>query len=136
MSRKQHSTGAYSTSFNLKQLILLQLFLNGTLIHHSFSLLWESRITVHWSLPALKTRHFFPEIRRLTSLNKNKSPKHDFQKVFNSDLNQIKPIDHRNLLVTQQPIAMGGKRNYFTHNLSWIQQPQINIKKLHQILKL
>ena len=60
----------------------------------------------HW-----KPDIFFPEIRRLTSLNKNKSPKHDFQKVFNSDLNQMKPIDHRNLLVTQQPIAMGGKRN-------------------------
>ena len=69
MSRKQHSTGAYSTSFNLKQLILLQLFLNGTLIHHSFSLLWESRIPA-----STENQTFFPTNQKINITQQKQKP--------------------------------------------------------------
>ena len=73
MSRKQHSTGAYSTSFNLKQLILLQLFLNGTLIHQFLITL---RVKNHSTLIPASTENqtFFPRNQKINITQQKQKP--------------------------------------------------------------
>ena len=73
--------GAYSTFFNMKQLRLLQLFLDGTLIHHNFSLLWGSRI-INILIPAsTENQTFYSRNQQINSTQQKQRLKHDFQKV-------------------------------------------------------
>ena len=80
--------------------------LDGTLIHHNFSLLWGSRIINILNPASTENQTFCSRNQQINSTQQKQRLKHDFQKVFNRDLKQMKPIDHKNSLDTKQPIVM------------------------------